>query len=182
MKRQYNEEINIPEKVSCEFDSSTNILKCRGKDIELSRIVSLPKTTIKIESNLIKFFCEKGDRKIISAIKSNIAHIKNMFKGFGKKFAYKLEICHVHFPMSVKVDGDKLLISNFLGEKKPRMAKILPGTEIEVKGNEITVSSYDIEKAGQTAANIEKTVKVPKKDRRVFQDGIFIKDRPKRII
>ena len=182
MKKQYKEEINIPENIVCEFDSGANLLKCKGKDMELDRRISIPKTIIKIEKNSISFFCEEGNRKIISAIKSNIAHIKNIFRGFEKKFVYKLEICHVHFPMSVKKEGNKLIITNFLGEKKSRMAKIISGVEIDVKGNEITVLSNDIEKAGQTAANIEKSVKVPKKDRRVFQDGIFIKEKPKRVI
>ena len=38
----------------------------------------------------------------------------------------------------------------------------------------ITVRSSDKEIGGQMAADIERITKVIKKDRRVFQDGIFI--------
>jgi len=50
---------------------------------------------------------------------------------------------------------------------------------VEIKGNQITISSNNVERAGQTAANIEKATKISKKDRRVFQDGCFITEKPK---
>jgi large subunit ribosomal protein L6 len=67
-----------------------------------------------------------------------------------------------------------------LGEKIPRYANIISGVEINVKGQEITITSHDIEAAGQTAANIEKATKVRNRDRRIFQDGIYIVEKPGR--
>ena len=111
-------------------------------------------------------------------IKTNASHVRNMFSGLDKKFEYELEIVHVHFPITVKNDNNKLIISNFIGEKVARVATILPGIDVNVKGQKITVSGHDLEKTGQTAANIEKATKISKRDRRVFQDGIYITAKP----
>ena len=102
------------------------------------------------------------------------AHIKNMILGVSKDFEYKLKICSGHFPMSVTVDHEKVIIKNFLGEKIPRIAKILPGVKCSVMGDEIIIRGTNKENAGQSAANIEMATRIVNRDRRVFQDGIFI--------
>ena len=110
------------------------------------------------------------------------AHIKNMIKGLTEGFKYKLQIANVHFPMNVSHDkeNNELIIKNFLGEKQDRIVKLIPGVEIKVDKETIEIESFDIEKAGQCAANIEKGAKVRNKDRRIFQDGIFIIEKPGR--
>ncbi|MEK6830637.1 MAG: 50S ribosomal protein L6, partial [Nanoarchaeota archaeon] len=67
-----------------------------------------------------------------------------------------------------------------LGEKKDRRIKLLPNVEVKLDKDVIELKSFDIEKAGQSATNIEKGTKVRNKDRRVYQDGIFIIEKPGR--
>ena len=95
-----------------------------------------------------------------------------------EKYIYKIEACNVHFPMSLKIEGNKLLINNFLGEKVARVAKILAGVDAQLKGTSITLTSHNKEAAGQTASNMEKATMVRNRDRRVFQDGLFITEKP----
>ena len=172
MREKIIEEIKIPEGVECSL--TDGIFKCKKGDVELKREISLPRTKMDISKEKITFVCEKGNKKNRAIVKSFRIHVENMFKGLEDKFTYELEICHVHFPMTVKVESEEIVIDNFLGEKFKRRAKILPGVEVEVKGNKINVSGHDVETAGQTAANIEKAARVREKDRRIFQDGIFI--------
>ena len=147
----------------------------------ISRKISIPLVKVSVSGNEVLFLCQKANKKKVAEIKAQIAHLKNIFLGLQERFTYELEVCNVHFPMTVKVDGSKLVINNFLGEKVPRSANILEGVEVKVEGSKIKVISADIEKAGQTAANIEKASKVTEKDRRIFQDGIFITKKPETI-
>jgi large subunit ribosomal protein L6 len=178
MKHPLTEKIEIPEGVSCVYEDG--MLKCRKGDLENSRKMNLLQTEIRVGNNEIVLHCERGSKNQHKILRSAVAHIKNLFSGLNEKFVYKLETCNVHFPMSLKLEKNELIVNNFLGEKVPRKAKILPGVEVELKGAKITVTSNDRESAGQTAANFEKATKLRGRDKRIFQDGIFIVEKPGR--
>ncbi|MBS3091746.1 50S ribosomal protein L6 [Candidatus Pacearchaeota archaeon] len=178
MKTQITEKIQIPEGVSCSLEDG--VIKCSKSGVELSRNLKIPRVEVKTEGREIVFNCERGNKIQLKSIRANLAHLRNMFLGLEKKYVYSLESCNVHFPMILKVEKDKLIINNFLGEKVPRTAVILPNVEVQIKGAKIAVSSHDREAAGQTAANFEKATIVRNRDRRVFQDGIYITEKPGR--
>ncbi|MEM2956088.1 MAG: 50S ribosomal protein L6 [Candidatus Pacearchaeota archaeon] len=162
------EKINIPEGVEVNVNS---ILTIKGPKGELKK-----KFPVKIEKkdNMIVIEAKKATKNEKKQIKTAKAHIRNMIKGVTEGFEYRLQICSAHFPMTVNVEKDKLLIKNFLGETKERIAKLLPNTEVKIEGDIIKVTSADIEAAGQTAANIELATKIKERDRTRFQDGIWI--------
>ena len=76
--------------------------------------------------------------------------------------------------MTVKVKGKKLEIKNFLGEKVPRIADIVNDVDVKIEGDEIIITSANKEAAGQTAGNFEKATRITNRDRRIFQDGLWI--------
>jgi large subunit ribosomal protein L6 len=177
MKKQiYTETFSVPEGVDCSY--SDGVLTFSKDSISLQRRIDSPLISVKADSGKISFTASKPGKRERKLIKSYIAHIENIISGLGTKFVYRLETCNVHFPMTLKVEKDVMLINNFLGEKTPRRAIILPSVEVSVKGAEIKVSSHDKAAAGQTAANMEKATRVRNRDRRVFQDGIYITDKP----
>ncbi|MEK6915164.1 MAG: 50S ribosomal protein L6 [Nanoarchaeota archaeon] len=176
MKKGYENSIKIPQGIKCSVLGKE--LQCTKGNTKLSKTLLNAEMEISLSDDTIFVKCPKSTRKIVANINSCIAHIKNMFHGLNERFVYEMEVSNVHFPMTVKLDKGSLIISNFLGEKVPRSAKILEDVEVKIEGSKIIVSSADIEKAGQTAANIEKAALVTKKDRRVFQDGIFITKKP----
>jgi len=174
MKEDVLIEILIKEGVEVSLDE--NILKVSGKYGTITKnFEHFPFPIKKIEGKII-LENKKSNRKEKAMIYSGAAHIRNMLNGVEKPYHYELQICTVHFPVTVSVDEKNklILIKNFLAEKKDRKAKILDNVKIEVKGEKITIESVDIGAAGQTAANIEAATKIRGKDRRIFQDGIYI--------
>ena len=176
MKVYYREEILLPERINCEIAEQ---IKVFNDNIKLERKLPQLSITIQKENNKIILFSNKKSRKYKRVLYTTAAHIKNMIRGIDKPFIYKLKVCSGHFPMSVKLEGNSIIISNFLGEKIPRKALILPNVKINISGDVITVESSNLEAVGQTAANIEHATKIRKRDRRIFQDGIYITEKPK---
>ncbi len=166
------EKIEIPGDIVCTY--TNKIIHCKKDSIEISKKFDSPLIEFRINSNAIILESRKSDKRRRKTINSFIAHIKNIFQGLDRPYQYKLEACNVHFPMSLKIEGSKLAINNFLGEKTPRYAEILPNVNVLINGTQITLSSPDKEAAGQTASNMELATKVKNRDRRIFQDGIYI--------
>ncbi len=172
------ETITIPEDITCTLEGTQ--LHCTKGAGKLTKQLAEPSIIMQHDAKNITLSCKKGNKHQFKILKSYAAHIRNMIRGLNKEYEYVLEACNVHFPMTLKVDKDKLMIANFLGEKEPRIAKIVPGVKVEIKGQRITITSSNKDAAGQTVSYIERATKIRNRDRRVFQDGIFLVERPGR--
>jgi len=174
-RKTITKKIEIPEKATAKIEGSKITVSGPAGTIERTFITG-EKIEVKQEGKSIIVECKNANRKEKNAANTMAAHIRNMAEGAINGFEYKLQICATHFPMTVTVDKGKgmLIIKNFLGENKDRITKLSKEIDVEVKGDIITVKSADIEKAAQCAATIEKTTKITDRDRRVFEDGIFI--------
>lgn len=173
-RKKIREEIEIPEGMNVEIADGKIKISKGGEEVEKKLNYPVDK-----KDNKIVLKHDNPSKKQKKNIMTMVAHINNLISGLQEKYEYKLKICSVHFPITVDVEKEKLLIKNFQGEKIPREAKILPNVEVDVKDDIITVKSSDKEKAGQTAANIETATIIRGKDRRIFQDGIFITKKEK---
>jgi len=173
MKLKTVEEIiEIPNNVELTVDEGT--IACKGPKGEVSRKLVHPKVKISVNGKKINFLVKdfsKKEKTILGTFKS---HIRGLIEGTINGYKYDLKICSGHFPMNVSVSGNEVIIKNFLGEKIPRKAKIMEGVRVDINGDKIEVFGLSKEKTGQTAANIENSTRITNRDRRVFQDGIYI--------
>ena len=177
MSRIGNNPIALPQGIT--FEINENVVTVKGKLGELSRKFESPKISFQIKDGELVFLANKPTKREKTLMLTFVAHIKNMFKGVEKTHKYQLKICSGHFPMSVSVSTDKFTVKNFLGEKVPRVLKLKQGGKVLLEGEIVTIESMDIELAGQIATDIEQLTRVTNRDRRIFQDGIYIIKKPR---
>ncbi len=168
--------VAVPDGVQIEVENFKVLISGEKGKLERDFADPLFKRYLKIEKadNNVKVFSTSEKRKQKAIVGTVAAHIRNMIEGVANGYEKRLKIAYVHFPFTVKVEGNVINIVNFLGEKSPRFAKIIGDTTVEVKGDKITVLGINKEEVGQTAGNLELATKVKRYDRRIFQDGIFL--------
>jgi len=166
--------VPIPENVKASVQG--RIVSVTGPKGTLVKDFSHMPVEIMIKENNFLVSSHWPKKKEIGMVGTAASHLKNMIIGVTKGFIYKLKIVYAHFPITVKVleKEKKILIENFIGERMPRVAKIIGDVKVKVEGDNIIVEGINLEHVSQTAANIEQATKIKKKDPRVFLDGIYI--------
>ncbi|MBT3836005.1 50S ribosomal protein L6 [Candidatus Woesearchaeota archaeon] len=177
MKQDLQLEIELVEGVTANLEGTT--LKVKGPKGEVERNFAHPRINVTIEGSKIILKSAKATKREKTILGSYNAHMKNMVKGVVEPFQYKVKICSGHFPMNVSMSGQELIVKNFLGEAVPRRIMMPEGTKVKVNGTEIDISSANKELAGQAASRIENLCRITNRDRRIFQDGLYITEKAK---
>jgi len=190
-------ELPIPESVDAEVDHLD--VTVSGDNGSVTRRLWYPDVSVSIETvdvpaddaddeddasesvDAVVIQSDADDAKTMSTLGTFQSHVENMFHGVTEGWTYEMEVFYNHFPMQVSVDDEEVVIENFLGERAPRRAPIHgEDTTVQVDDEEITISGPDKEAVGQTAADIEQLTRVTDKDVRVFQDGVYITNKPQK--
>jgi large subunit ribosomal protein L6 len=175
MPKDMKKTVDIPEGVTVVQEG--NNISVTGPKGSSVRELWYPGIVIALEENKVTVDSPNPRKKQVAMMGTIASHISNMINGVTGGYTYKMKVVYSHFPIQLKVTGDHLSIGNFLGEKKPRKAKIQGETKVETKGDEVIVSGIAIEDVGQTAANIQQATKIKRFDPRVFQDGIYMMEK-----
>ena len=169
-------ELSIPGDVTAETDRLD--LEVEGPNGSVSRRLWYPDVSVSVDGDAVAVESEANDAKTTATVGTFRSHVQNMVHGVTEGWEYQMTVLYSHFPMQVDVEGDEVVIENFLGERAPRRTDIHGDTQVDVDEERITVSGPDIEAVGQTAADIEQLTRVKDKDTRVFQDGVYITQKP----
>jgi large subunit ribosomal protein L6 len=170
-------EVAIPAGVTVRTHGTT--LSVKGPLGELHRDYPAEALRVEVKGSVAKLTLRiPPNRKRAKALLNTWErHLGNFLAGTTRGFEARLKSVAAHFPMKLSVKDGELLIENFLGEKHPRSAPILPGVTAQVEGEFVVLRGSDIEQVGQCAATIERATHIRDYDPRVFQDGIYIVDR-----
>lgn len=169
-------EMEIPAGVTAQIANGQRVT-VKGVKGEIIREWKHPFIRIASENNKVTItskYATAREKKMVNTIES---HIANMLRGAQNGHVYRLKICSGHFPMTVAVAGTEFSVKNFLGEKHPRTLKFQPSVKVNVQGQDVVVEGAALEQVSQCAANIEKLTMVKNRDRRIFQDGIYLTEK-----
>jgi len=130
----------------------------------------------------LKVDCHFGKKKRLASIRTACSHVKNLITGVTKGFEYKMRLVYAHFPINVNIEdkGTRVEIRNFLGEKRVRDVKMLPGVTIkrsDAVKDELILQGNDIENVSRSTALIHQQCLVKNKDIRKFLDGVYLSER-----
>lgn len=176
-------EVEIPEGIKARLEGT--LLKVEGPAGRAEKTLENPRVTVGIAAasgsdngGLRKIVIEGHDegKKTKSVVNSFESHVKNLLRGVQHGFRYELEIVQSHFPIKLHIDAaaKDIRIENFVGEKKPRHSQIKSGVTVKTDGKSVTVEGADLEQVAQTAGSLECATRVVRKDRRRYQDGIYL--------
>ncbi|MEA1944349.1 MAG: 50S ribosomal protein L6 [Euryarchaeota archaeon] len=174
MAKEIRKTITVPDEVTVSINE--RLITISGPKGEITRELRYPHITIqRIDDDISVDVDTPAIRKEQKAMIGTLAsHLRNMIDGVTKGYRYRMKMLYSHFPIQLRIQGDRFLIGNFLGEKKDRVAQILDEVDVAINGDEVIVTGINKESVGQTVANIEQATKIKSRDPRVFQDGIYI--------
>lgn len=167
--------IEIPEDITLSIDGMK--LTFKGKKGEIQKDFShVKKVDIQYKEKIVtlsSYFPRRSTEATLGTLRSII---QNAIEGVTKGYTYKMKIAYSHFPITVATDGNKILVKNFIGERSPRVTYKAGSHSIDVKATkeDVVISGIDKEEVGQTAANIQRICRIRQKDKRIFQDGIYV--------
>merc|ERR1712216_873466 len=170
-------------------DCVTVTIKARNVTVKgplgtLSRDLSHCHADIRVEDGKVQ-----GQKKVVveswftatkqkSALKSALSAVVNLINGTQIKFKKVMRLAYSHFPINVTIEGGGKTceIRNFLGEKIVRKIDMLGDCRVAKTDtkDEIMVDGTDIELVGRSAALINQSCHVKKKDIRKFLDGVYV--------
>lgn len=185
-------EITLPDDVDAEVDHLD--LTVSGSDGGITRRLWYPDVTVSVEEDVasetqrdedgetvevVVIESDEDDANTKATVGTFESHVHNMIHGVTEGWEYRMEVLYSHFPMQVTVEDGDVVIENFLGEQAPRSTPIHGDTDVSVEDEEVVLQGPNKEDVGQTAADIEQLTRVSGKDARVFQDGVYITEKPK---
>lgn len=168
-------EVEVPNGVQVEI--LPDGFKVSGKLGQTSKTINFGRMRAEKKEAKVIFTIDKPNKAEKAMLGTAASHLRNLVQGVTKGYKYSLKVFYAHFPINVAVEGKRVAIKNFLGEKTPRYSDIAGNAKVEAKGADIIVTGADLEEVSQTAANMEQATNVRNKDRRQFQDAIVLVSR-----
>lgn len=164
--------VELPQGVTASLEGRRILVK--GPNGSASKVYEKIPVDITVQGNKVTVKPFTGKKKDVISANTVSSIVRGLVHGVTKGYEYRLKVIFAHFPVTVKVKDGTIMVENFMGERSPRLAKILPDCKVTTDGDDIIIKGTSIEHIGQTAANVEQATKVKRKDQRIFLDGVYV--------
>jgi large subunit ribosomal protein L6 len=169
--------LDLPDGVTAKVNGRELVMK--GPEGSATKVFQRIPVDIEVKGGQVTVKPFTGKKKDVISANTVSSILRGLVHGVTKGYEYKMKIVFAHFPVTVKIKDDTVVIENFVGERSPRLAKILEGCKVTTEGDDILIKGVSLEKIGQTAANIEQATRIKRKDQRIFLDGIYVYEKNK---
>ncbi|MFX0085487.1 MAG: 50S ribosomal protein L6 [Candidatus Hodarchaeota archaeon] len=153
-------------------------VKIKGSKGELERTFRRLRVYFTLDGDKFIIQSHFGNKAEAAMVGTIAGHLSNMIKGVTEGFTYKVRIITSHFPATVEVQKNLVLIKNLYGRRDPiRVPFDNDAINISVKGDIVTMMGIDIEKVSQVASRLAESTRLRgrrSKDPTVFQDGLYV--------
>ncbi|AFS82688.1 50S ribosomal protein L6 [Candidatus Nitrosopumilus sediminis] len=168
---EFKDQVDIPEGVTVTVNKHmVSFVGPLGKTHKSFRNIPI---NIEVNEGKVLLTAINQKKKDYAILHTARSIIRNICEGLVTGYTIKMKVVFSHFPITVKVEGKKILIENFQGERAPRITHSVGNTKVIPKGEDVILTGEVWTDVTQTAANIELKSKVKNKDHRVFLDGIY---------
>ncbi len=134
---------------------------------------------IGIDSGKVQITSFSAKKKDVVSSNTVSSLVRNMVTGVTEGYLYRMKVIFAHFPVTVKVKGNTVVVENFMGERSARVTKIVGDCKVTIDGDDIIIKGVSLEDVGQTSANLEQATKIKRKDQRIFLDGVYVYEKKK---
>ncbi|WP_455463557.1 50S ribosomal protein L6 [Candidatus Hodarchaeum mangrovi] len=171
--------IKVPEKVTVTLKPTRDgqEIHIEGPKGKLSRVFNRLQVNLTQEKNTLKVQNYFGSKNEASMVGTIAGHIQNMITGVTKGFTYKVQVITSHFPATVEVQKDVILIKNLYGRRDPIRVPADADVTTKVEGDLVIFTGIDKEKVAQAATRLAEATRLRGKrgkDPTVFQDGLYV--------
>lgn len=171
--------IEVPDKVTATLIPTRDgqEIHIEGPKGKLTRVFNRLQVNLIQEKNTLKIRKYFGSKSEASMVGTIAGHIQNMITGVTKGFTYKVQIITSHFPATVEVQKEILLIKNLYGRRDPIRVPVDPSITTKVEGDLVIFTGINKEKVAQAATRLAESTRLRGKrgkDPTVFQDGLYV--------
>ena len=133
-------EIEIPEGVTVTYNKP--IVMVQGPLGKTFKNFKKIPVTIEVIDGKVVFKAQGTRDKSRAIMNTSRSLVRNLCEGVVEGYTIKMKVVFSHFPITVKVEGEKVLIENFQGERAARKTNIWGETKVTPKGDDVIITGH----------------------------------------